>query len=495
MALRSTEPCRFAVLVLWIFCGVGCASNIVIDAPDPTFTTQPLTVEHTVDAESTADAAASEFGTTPTPSYLILAVNRQVPPSEIQFQVRWFDVGAGYARPALPVGAPRIQVFGADVPGQTMTVHYSGFEPGEVITTVWYVGAYYLFSDYLTSWQTVADASGAASESIFIPKDFCVNHDLLVAALGENPQQKSWDLGGWDIDLLASAVEQLHLTLDCEEESLEFPEQVIDSSSRFLRQLDMGVIRDGEIQLGALTSTMEAHNWVYEAAAGTRFLVQVKFLQNSFPVDRIGILDPGGNMVYECADTVRGCGLGGVSEIEYLPDVSGAYIIRIDMFSQEDGAYSVLVKSTSDGGSPAPDEIVIDDLDPGLLLQGPDDGWRTAPYGYKGSTHWTYCTDESASNWAKWIPQLPVRGNYRVLVFVPEHKAGTAQAKYHIFHNDIDSKEVVRQADYANVWVELGAFWFAADGTEYVYLDDDTGEPRSSDITMAFDAVKFVYVP
>ena len=76
--------------------------------------------------------------------------------------------------------------------------------------------------------------------------------------------------------------------------------------------------------------------------------------------------------------------------------------------------------------------VIIDDSDSEFVVEGPASGWRIASYGYNGSTHWTYCTDAGISNWAKWIPHLPLRGNYEVYVHVPEHNAGTKQATYRI---------------------------------------------------------------
>jgi hypothetical protein len=140
-------------------------------------------------------------------------------------------------------------------------------------------------------------------------------------------------------------------------------------------------------------------------------------------------------------------------------------------------------------------EVVIDDADLDFIPEGPPSSWRTAPYGYKESTHWTYCTNGGVSNWARWKAPLLKSGNYEVFVYVPEHQAGTTQARYQIFYGDKKTEVVVRQFDYANEWVSLGIYPFAATGEEYIYLDDNTGEPLNQQITIAFDAVKFVYVP
>jgi hypothetical protein len=259
------------------------------------------------------------------------------------------------------------------------------------------------------------------------------------------------------------------------------------------------MIRSGESKSGILKSVLEAHNWTYEAKAGEEFLVRTTFQTNEYLGDRISIISPNGELVDTCGDIHFGCSsytasdTHKLSEIKYKPTMTGVYTIRLDMFEGADGTYSISVSSSQ---SPTrPYEIILDDADPGVVFGGPPPSWRIAKFGYKGSTHWTFCTDKGVSNWAKWIPQLPSSGNYTVFVFVPERDAGSTKARYHVFHNGIDSQAIVRQADYANEWVSIGTYWFAANGKEYVYLDDNTGESLKLGIPIGFDAVKFVYVP
>lgn len=272
----------------------------------------------------------------------------------------------------LPPALPRIWKSGLSQPGQTFTLHYAGFEPQEVITTVWYITEehpdYIYQSEYFTSWQTVVDNTGYAEQNIYIPPDFG-NHRFVLATQSLKGTRKEWESGGYFFDLLATSVTELH---------------------------------------------------IYNSSVGEE-----------------------------------------LSDIRQFDETT---------------------------------EVIIDDSSSLLLLTGPAEGWRTAPYGYKGSTHWTYCTDEGVSNSAKWMPSL-LTGYYEVFVFVPEHKAGTTQAQYRVFHNGSEDVVIVSQANYANEWVSLGKYWFAGDWQEYIYLDDNTGEPRSSNTTIAFDAVKFLYTP
>jgi hypothetical protein len=325
----------------------------------------------------------------------------------------------------------------------------------------------------------------------------CIPYSIL-AAQGRKISNKGWEiLGGFGLDLPASTIKEIEGTANCPAEEWADDQFLIDNSSRLLEQVSMGTIDVGETKSGALASIYEAHNWVFNAQRGETYSIQVSFSHNDFPAERVSIIDPRGNLVYECGHVYYGCNgmLPDNEGVRYEPEVSGGFTIRLDMFNEGDGAYSLSLDSSTDESDITQHEIIIDDLDKGLRIGGPSAGWRTAPFGYKGQTHWTYCTDEGVSNWGKWTPQLPASGDYEVFVFVPEHNAGTKQAQYRIFHNGVDDESVVRQADYANEWVSLGTYEFAADGEEYVYLDDNTGEARSRGITIGFDAVKFVYIP
>jgi hypothetical protein len=265
--------------------------------------------------------------------------------------------------------SPRIWSSGLVEPGQTFTLHYAGFEPKEVITTVWYISDsspnLIERSEYFTSWQVQVDNSGYTEQSIYIPSGFGDCHSLVVTQ-SQKGTRGEWLSGGYYFILSATSVAELVIYGSSVDEELSVNEQV--------------------------------------------------------------------------------------------------------------------------------DEVIIDDSSSLLLLEGPSEGWRTAPYGYEGSTHWTYCTNEGVSNWAKWIPSLP-DGYHEVFVFIPEHNAGTTQAQYRIFHNGSEDIVIISQADFANEWVKLGEYYFVGDWQEYIYLDDNTGEPRSSNTTIAFDAVKFVYIP
>jgi len=136
-------------------------------------------------------------------------------------------------------------------------------------------------------------------------------------------------------------------------------------------------------------------------------------------------------------------------------------------------------------------EVIVDDQDAGFQKGGPSSSWYSRSVGYKGHTYWTYNSDAQVYNFAKWVPELPQAGNYEVYAFIPKQRADTTSARYRIYHDGEEHSFWVNQSVYFDEWVSLGTYYFAANGTEHVYLDDVTGEPYASR-KIGFDAVKFV---
>lgn len=136
-------------------------------------------------------------------------------------------------------------------------------------------------------------------------------------------------------------------------------------------------------------------------------------------------------------------------------------------------------------------DIIVDDKSSGFSLGGPSSSWYERSVGYNGHSYWTYNSDVQAYNFAKWMPQLPRAGNYQVYAFVPKQQADTRSARYRLSHNGQEHSYWIDQSVYFDRWVSLGTYYFVANGNEYVYLDDVTGEPYASH-KIGFDAVKFV---
>jgi hypothetical protein len=177
--------------------------------------------------------------------------------------------------------------------------------------------------------------------------------------------------------------------------------------------------------------------------------------------------------------------------VEYHEDSGDASL----SLSWEGGAVPGATTSPTTGPSVTPTtavgEIIVDDQDAGFQEGGPSGSWYSRSVGYEGHTYWTYNSDAQVYNYAKWIPELPQAGDYEVFAFIPRQRADTKSARYRIHHSGVDHAATVDQSIYFDTWVSLGTYYFAANGDEYVYLDDVTGEPYASR-KIGFDAVKFV---
>lgn len=143
-------------------------------------------------------------------------------------------------------------------------------------------------------------------------------------------------------------------------------------------------------------------------------------------------------------------------------------------------------------------EIILDteagDKTVGVFTRKESPYWWRAPFGYQGSTLWTYAAQWNEDVWGEWRPNLEVAGDYEVYVFVPKDYATTRQARYRITHAAGSDEVVVNQNRYYDQWVLLGRFPFAAGSEGAVRLSDLTGEPWQKLHKVAFDAVKWVLV-
>ncbi len=156
-------------------------------------------------------------------------------------------------------------------------------------------------------------------------------------------------------------------------------------------------------------------------------------------------------------------------------------------------------------------EVIVDDLDPNFRHEQ-DPRVPEGPYWWDGScggggcyayhSYWTWnrSTYEDRwllpgepCNWATWQPALSAPGYYVVAVFVPGSEADTQGADYVIYHNGAVDTVRVNQAANSGAFVNLGAFQFSADGSEYLYMNDVVAEtPRELGSHVGYDAAFFV---
>ena len=138
-------------------------------------------------------------------------------------------------------------------------------------------------------------------------------------------------------------------------------------------------------------------------------------------------------------------------------------------------------------------QVIVDsqktDPQAGTFRKANVDHWYSAPYGFQGTMLWTYASAEEEANWAEWRPILPTAGPWDVSVFVPEHYATTANARYQVAHANGDSEVTINQGGHVNKWVSLGVYSFEL-GSGYVRLTDVTGEkPQGTPLMVGYDAI------
>jgi hypothetical protein len=113
-----------------------------------------------------------------------------------------------------------------------------------------------------------------------------------------------------------------------------------------------------------------------------------------------------------------------------------------------------------------------------VVLGGPPAYWRDGPAGcgYGGHAYWTFSMATGpAVNWARWQPDLPETGTYRVYAYVPyclNDYPDSTGVSYLIHHAGGETTVQVNQAVVAGSWVDLGRYDFAAGTAGYLYLDD-----------------------
>lgn len=166
--------------------------------------------------------------------------------------------------------------------------------------------------------------------------------------------------------------------------------------------------------------------------------------------------------------------------VEYYDHVGNA--IAQASFEGDPGNYN---SDTSEDGA-----VVIDDASPRFAWGGPAANRYSGPGAY-GASSWTYNCPNCASNSGQWMPPLHGAGNYEVFAYIPGSNATTAAANYQIYHFGKRDDRSINQTSYPDKWVSLGLYYFNADGSERVILDNSTGESAGS-TSIAFDAIKFV---
>jgi lysozyme len=138
---------------------------------------------------------------------------------------------------------------------------------------------------------------------------------------------------------------------------------------------------------------------------------------------------------------------------------------------------------------------IVDDSSACFSAGGDPTYMRTENAGFGSSLQWTHATDSATpSNYGRWDLTFATTGRYRVEAYTPAPFAMSTQTVYEVHHADGTTDAAVDQSA-VDGWNELGEFVFA-EGVQgqFIRLDDNTGEPNSTDTQIVFDALRFTYI-
>jgi GH25 family lysozyme M1 (1,4-beta-N-acetylmuramidase) len=145
-----------------------------------------------------------------------------------------------------------------------------------------------------------------------------------------------------------------------------------------------------------------------------------------------------------------------------------------------------VIDSSTEAGS------IVDDTSQCFVAGGNPMYMRTENAGFGSSLRWTHATDaETASNYGRWDLSFAAAGRYRVEAYTPAPFGMSKQAVYEVHHAGGTSDATVDQSANDG-WNLVGEFEFAAGGQgQFIRVDDNTGEPNSTNTKIVFDALRF----
>ncbi|MDX9723353.1 MAG: GH25 family lysozyme [Myxococcota bacterium] len=132
---------------------------------------------------------------------------------------------------------------------------------------------------------------------------------------------------------------------------------------------------------------------------------------------------------------------------------------------------------------------IVDDAEVCFIRNGEGTLWFEALEGWEGSSSYTYATSESSPiNYGVWSFDFEVPGRYALELYIPP-SAESKMAQYRLRHAGQESRLELDQS-LVQGWVLMGEFDFALGEEQSLRLDDNTGEPYSERVVLAFDAVR-----
>ena len=140
-------------------------------------------------------------------------------------------------------------------------------------------------------------------------------------------------------------------------------------------------------------------------------------------------------------------------------------------------------------------ESIVDDAGKCFVAGGDPMFMRKENAGFGSTLQWTHATESAApANFGRWNLFFDKGGTYRVEAYTPAPYNGSKQAGYEVHHGDAVDKVPVDQSA-VDGWNVIGEFEFVAGGhDQYIRVDDNTGEPESTETKIVFDALRFTPV-
>jgi len=120
---------------------------------------------------------------------------------------------------------------------------------------------------------------------------------------------------------------------------------------------------------------------------------------------------------------------------------------------------------------------------------------RVSNAGMNNSLVWTHTTASASEfNFATWNLAFAEAGRYQVEVYTAAPYAQSRKARYVVHAGTTDHPVVIDQTA-TNGYQSLGTFDFAKGAAQFVHVGDNTGEPLSAQVQLAFDAVRLTRMP
>jgi lysozyme len=140
-------------------------------------------------------------------------------------------------------------------------------------------------------------------------------------------------------------------------------------------------------------------------------------------------------------------------------------------------------------------DAIVDDASKCFTTGGDPQYIREANAGYGSSLKWTMATDAAAAaNFGRWELFFADSGKYKVEAFTPAPYNGSKKAVYSV-HQGMTVTPVTVDQSAVDGWNVIGEFDFVAGGHgQFIRVDDNTGEPESSETKIVFDALRFTRV-